>query len=81
MTSATVFAGNVGWVNNTIDALSRWMTAASSLNGSMLAFRKNGLVTIAGTTNTTVVPSGAAFAAASWPTLPPAPPRFSTIAG
>src|SRR6266699_6227906 len=81
MTSATVLAGNAGWVNSTIDALSRWMTGASSLNGSMLAFRKNGLVMIAGTTNTTVVPSGAARAAASWPTLPPAPPRFSTIAG
>jgi len=43
MTSATVFAGNPGWVSNTIDALSRWMTGASSLNGSMLALRKNGL--------------------------------------
>src|SRR5690242_17066866 len=47
----------------------------------MLALRKKGLVMIAGTTNSTVVPSGAAFAAASWPTLPPAPPRFSTTAG
>jgi len=30
-------------VSNTIDALSRWMTGASSLNGSMLALRKNGV--------------------------------------
>src|SRR5215831_15919306 len=35
----------------------------------------------AGTTNRTVYPSAGAFAAASCPTLPPAPPRFSTTFG
>src|SRR5215475_2886222 len=35
----------------------------------------------AGTTNSTVYPSAGAFAAASCPTLPPAPPRFSTMFG
>src|SRR5215471_7206660 len=35
----------------------------------------------AGTTNRTVYPSAGAFAAASCPTLPPAPPRFSTMFG
>src|SRR5882672_6041376 len=35
----------------------------------------------AGTTNSTVVPSAGDLAAASWPTLPPAPPRFSTTLG
>src|SRR5262252_1149776 len=47
----------------------------------MLALRKKGLVMIAGTTNSRVVPSAGALAAASWPTLPPAPPRFSTTLG
>src|SRR5262252_4064152 len=47
----------------------------------MLALRKKGLVMIAGTTNSRVVPSAGALAAASCPTLPPAPPRFSTTLG
>src|SRR5262245_10712175 len=47
----------------------------------MLALRKYGLVMTAGTTNSTVVPSAGDLAAASCPTLPPAPPRFSTTLG
>jgi len=63
MTSATVLAGNSGWVSSTIDALSRWMTAASSLNGSMLAVEEERVGDDRRNDEYHGVPSGADFAA------------------
>ena len=82
ISSPTLFTGSPGFAASTSGEEPTMETARRSLITSYgTASCRTGLMTIAGSIRTSVYPSGADFAVASTPMMPPAPGRLSATTG